>query len=128
MHFLKQPTAIADWYLVKIVYRIICGTGQHTAQFDEQLRLIQAPNRQKAVEKAEKLGRSEETTFYNHEEQLVRWEFINVTDIYRVSPQIDGAEVYSRIEEREPADYYIQILQSKARSLFGQITKEQLTG
>ena len=31
-----------NWYLAKIVYRIICGQGNHTAQFDEQLRLIQA--------------------------------------------------------------------------------------
>ena len=28
------------WYLAKIVYRIICGEGNHTPQFDEQLRLI----------------------------------------------------------------------------------------
>lgn len=128
MYSPTQPSAVADWYLVRIVYRIICGTGQHTAQFDEQLRLIHAPNRQKALEKAENLGRSEENTFYNHQQQLVRWEFINVTDLFRVSPQIDGAEVYSRIEEREPAEHYIQILQGKARSLFGQITKEQPTG
>ena len=24
------------WFLAKIVYRIICGSGEHTAQFDEQ--------------------------------------------------------------------------------------------
>ena len=30
-----------NWYLAKIVYRIICGDGNHTAQFDEQLRLVQ---------------------------------------------------------------------------------------
>ena len=30
------------WYLAKIIYRIICGEGIHTPQFDEQLRLIHA--------------------------------------------------------------------------------------
>lgn len=39
-----------NWYLTKIVYRIICGQGNHTAQFDEQLRLIQADSAQEAFE------------------------------------------------------------------------------
>ena len=30
------------WYLAKLVYRIICGEGNHKPQFDEQLRLIYA--------------------------------------------------------------------------------------
>jgi hypothetical protein len=41
-----------NWYLTKIVYRIICGQGNHTAQFDEQLRLIQASSAQEAFEKS----------------------------------------------------------------------------
>ncbi len=45
-----------NWYLTKIVYRIICGQGNHTAQFDEQLRLIQADNAQEAFEKSAALG------------------------------------------------------------------------
>ncbi len=40
-----------NWYLSKIVYRIICGQGNHTPQFDEQLRLIQAESTQEAFEK-----------------------------------------------------------------------------
>ena len=31
-----------NWFLAKIVYRIVCGKGEHTPQFDEQLRLIGA--------------------------------------------------------------------------------------
>jgi len=26
-----------NWYLAKLVFRIICGDGDHTPQFDEQL-------------------------------------------------------------------------------------------
>ena len=29
-----------NWYLSKIIFRIICGEGRHTPQFDEHLRLI----------------------------------------------------------------------------------------
>ena len=38
-----------NWYLTKIVYQIICGEGNHTAQFDEQLRLIAADDEQRAA-------------------------------------------------------------------------------
>ena len=48
------------WYLAKIVYRILCGDGNHTAQFDEQLRLIAASNEVEAFAKAQQIGRKEE--------------------------------------------------------------------
>lgn len=117
-----------QWFLARIVYRILCGEGCHTAQFDEQLRLIEAPNQREALEKALKMGKMEEDCFPNADEQLVRWKFINVTDLYKLGPQIDGAEVYSRIEEREPAEAYIQMLNQKAELLFRQPIREQLTG
>ena len=41
-----------NWYMAKIVFRIICGEGHHTPQFDEQLRLIGATNEEEAFEKA----------------------------------------------------------------------------
>jgi len=56
-----------SWYLTKIVYRIICGQGNHAPQFDEQLRLIEADNAQEAFEKSSELGRKEEDNFYNEE-------------------------------------------------------------
>ena len=40
------------WYLAKVVFRIICGDGEHAAQFDEQLRLIAATDIQSALEGA----------------------------------------------------------------------------
>ena len=46
-----------NWYLAKIVYRIICGNGDHAAQFDEQLRLIYATNKEDAFYKAQLTGK-----------------------------------------------------------------------
>ena len=40
-----------NWYLAKIVYRILCGEGEHTAQFDEQLRLVSAAMKKKLLPK-----------------------------------------------------------------------------
>ena len=37
-----------NWYLTKMVFRIICGDGSHKAQFDEQLRLIHANSKEDA--------------------------------------------------------------------------------
>lgn len=105
------------WYLAKLVYRIICGEGNHTAQFDEQLRLIAACNEDEAFEKATAIGSEEQETFYNLKQQLVRWQFVNVSELYHLSELIDGAELYSRINEVDDADAYITFVQRKAESI-----------
>lgn len=106
-----------NWYLAKIVYRIICGTGDHTAQFDEQLRLIHATNKEDAFYKAQRVGKIEEEKFYNQKQELVQWQFINVSELYRIGEMIDGAELYSRIEEREDGDIYTDVINKKAEGI-----------
>lgn len=106
-----------NWYLAKMVFRIICGEGEHTAQFDEQLRLVSAKSKEEAFTKAQQLGTTEQDTFYNNKEQLVRWQFINVSELYQLSELIDGAELYSRIEERDNAESYIYTVNQKAENI-----------
>ena len=115
-----------NWYLAKIVFRIICGDGDHTPQFDEQLRLVSASNKENAFHKANTIGRQEEETFFNSKQQLVQWQFVNVSEIYRLSELIDGAEMYSRIEEREDAEAYIHIVNKKAANILSEKTLELL--
>ena len=45
-----------NWYVAKIVFRIMSGDGNHHAQFDEQLRLISADDELQAFEKATAIG------------------------------------------------------------------------
>ena len=106
-----------NWYLSKMVFRIICGEGQHKAQFDEQLRLIQAGSKEEAFHKAQLMGMKEEEMFFNSQLQLVQWLFISVSELYQLNELIDGAEVYSRIEERENADSYMHIIHKKAEQI-----------
>lgn len=106
-----------NWYLAKLVFRIICGNGDHTPQFDEQLRLISASSKEEAFKKAQQTGGREEETFYNRKQQLVQWQFINVSEIYKISQLIDGAELYSRIEERDNAEAYIHVVNQKAENI-----------
>jgi len=117
-----------NWYLVRIVYQIICGTGDHTPQFDEQLRIVCASGKEEAYFKAKLVGEQEQEVFENNRQQMVRWKFINVTDIYKISELIDGAEVYSRIEEKEHAEAYIRIIHKKAERIFINHSTQQLLG
>ena len=105
------------WFLAKMVFRIVCGEGDHLPQFDEQLRLIGAANKEDAFRKAQTMGKNEEETFLNRKEQLVQWQFINVSELYRLSELIDGAELYSRIEEKENAEAYVYTVNQKAENI-----------
>ncbi|HNR18080.1 MAG TPA: DUF4288 domain-containing protein [Chitinophagaceae bacterium] len=106
-----------NWYLTKMVFRIICGDGNHTAQFDEQLRLVTATSKEEAFHKSQLMGMKEEEMFFNSQLQLVQWQFISVSELYQLNELIDGAEVYSRIEERENADSYMHIIHKKAEQI-----------
>jgi hypothetical protein len=109
----QKPTTM-NWYLAKIVFRIVCGDGNHTAQFDEQLRLISADKKEEAFLKAQLLGSRGEEMFFNNNQQVVHWQFINVSELYKLNELIDGAELYSRIDEKEDGDSYVQLVNEKA--------------
>lgn len=105
------------WYLAKVVYRILCGDGDHTAQFDEQLRLVAATDEAEAFNKATAIGRSEAETFYNQKQEAVQWQFVNVSELYRLQELMDGAELYSRITEVDNAEGYIDFVHHKAAGI-----------
>ncbi len=106
-----------NWYIAKIIYQIICGSGDHTPQFDEQLRLISANSHLHAFQKARAMGRHEEDCFLNHVNKPVLWKFIDVAEILPLDTLADGAEMYSRINEEEDADSYIRTIRLRAESL-----------
>jgi len=108
-----------NWYLAKVVYQIICGDGNHTPQFDEQLRLIAASDEYNAFQKAQRIGVLEEESFFNDKQHLVKWKFVDVCELYKLSKLIDGAELYSRIQETDDADKYIDTIHRKADYLQG---------
>lgn len=95
-----------NWYIVKIVFRIISGDGKHDAQFDEQLRLISAENDGQAYLKAKAIGLEAQESFMNSRQQPVRWEFIDVAEINPIHDLIDGAELYYHIHEPADAEIY----------------------
>ncbi len=105
------------WYLAKTVHRIICGEGNHTPQFDEQLRLVSASDEDEAYAKAFRIGCQEEDTFHNQRQQLVQWKFVDIAELYCLNELIDGAELYSRINEVDDASNYTDSVRRKAAAI-----------
>ena len=70
-----------NWYISKLVFRITADDTEHRPQFDEQLRLITAKSDGEAFLKARTIGISEEDAFPNEQNNIVRWEFINVSEV-----------------------------------------------
>lgn len=112
-----------NWYMAKIVFRIICGEGDHTPQFDEQLRLIGAVSEEEAFSKARAIGERDEESFLNQKNQVVQWLFINVSELYRLS-LTDGAEMYSRVQETEHAATFIEAINKKADHIRSAFSKK----
>jgi hypothetical protein len=96
-----------NWFVAKIVFRIISGDGSHNAQFDEQLRLISAADEQHAFEKATEIGMKNQDKFLNNERQPVQWQFIDVAEINPLNDLADGTELYYQIHEAPDADLYM---------------------
>jgi hypothetical protein len=96
-----------NWYVAKIVFRIISGDGNHHAQFDEQLRLINANDEQQAFEKATVIGINNQESFMNNQSQPVQWKFIDVAEINPLNDLSDGTELYYQIHEAPDPELYM---------------------
>jgi len=105
---------LMNWYITKIVFNISAENSSNTRQFDEQLRLVIAESKGEAFLKARAIGLSEEDTFYNDSKKVVKWEFVNVSEVLPRENLEDGIELYSRIHETEEAASYINFVHQKA--------------
>lgn len=105
-----------NWFLVKLTYRFTCGSGKHAAQFNEQTRLINADDVLHAFHKARLIG-ERETTEITKANFLIRWTFLDVTDITPLEGNVDGIELCSCIKEDANADAYIRNTTQKANAL-----------
>jgi hypothetical protein len=107
---------LMNWYIAKIVFGIT-AENKDTKQFDEQLRLIEAETQEEAFMKSRMIGLSEEDSFVNDRNKMVKWEFINVAELIPIKKLEDGVEVYSRIHEMEEAKSYVNFIHQKAMAL-----------
>ena len=106
-----------NWYIAKVVFTISAQNTEHKPQFDEQLRLIEAACIEEAFLKARMIGLAEEDSFINNKKNVVKWEFVNVTDINPLERLEDGMELTSRLYEMEEAHEHIHYVHQKAITL-----------
>lgn len=92
-----------NWYFIKMNFRVICGSGNHRPQFNEQLRIIEAPDLFSAVEKAKRVSLNEIQAL----DGLVQWKLVAVTEVFVLSELADGAELFSTTTETDYAEDYI---------------------
>jgi hypothetical protein len=112
-------------FIAKIVFGIHNDALNTINQFDEQIRLIEARDEHEAIVKSKMLGVREEYSFFNENEEEVKWEFINVTDIYELNELKDGLELYSRIHETDAQESYIRYVNDKALQLEEKVAKAE---
>lgn len=109
-----------NWYLAKLVYRIVSGDGNHAPQFDVQYRLVRAENADWALEKAIILGRIGESTFENAKRESVKWKFIAVEDVSKIPVLDDGAQLYGQILEPHNPREYVEATHARSQRLLEQ--------
>lgn len=98
------------WFLVRYIYQIISGEGNHNVQFDEQLRLMTAMNCGDAISKAEGLADGFQPPFKNCKGEEVIWKFISVADVHEIPTPVDGIEITSILHEpRDVPAFLIEI-------------------
>jgi hypothetical protein len=105
------------WYIAKMVFRITCGQGKHKSQFDEQLRLVQASHSGEALEKARRIAAEEALASAGLSEKTVRWNLVDIPELYRLQGMMDGAELLSRVTEEDEGDLFEEMIRRRAAML-----------
>jgi hypothetical protein len=115
-----------EWFLAKLVYRFQALPDAAITHFDEQLRLIQAEDELHAFHKAQQIGQQEQQAESNPIPNQITWQFIDVTELYKLNKMIDGAEILSQLLETTDAKSYQRDVRLKAGYLLANCTDKFL--
>lgn len=100
------------WYLCKLVFSIGPRSASN-AQFDEQLRLIRAANETDAYFKGKQIGREIQGDIVTVKKEVIKREFLDVSEIVEIKELKDGVEVYSTTHETRDAQNFINSVLQK---------------
>lgn len=101
-------------YLITLVFQISIEGHRGAAQFDEQIRVIEANDDPEAWEKAQVIGGEEEEQFLNTHRQQVTWKFIAPTAVVQLNHLAHGDQVYSLTHEAEDAEIFADQVRQKS--------------
>ena len=113
-----------QWYLAKLVFRIVVGEGKHVPHFEEHLRLVHGTDALEAFHIARRIGESEETARRITALSGVQWEFVDITELHVLETRMAGAEVFTRTYEVADAQLHKKEVQRKAGYLINFCTEQ----
>ena len=90
--------------------------GLHTQQFEEQLILVEAYNKQEAHITATEKGMEQEDEFLNTNSNKVCWKFEGVTHLERIGDLHNGIVLFSELKDDYSADQLAK-LQHRIRKM-----------
>jgi hypothetical protein len=99
------------------MFNINIDNGNNASQFDEQVRVIESQNLEDAFYKARAIGKREEETFLNADNQLVNWEFIDVAEVYPLENVKDGDQIYSSTRKIKDTTSFISYIRQKSMEI-----------
>jgi hypothetical protein len=101
-------------FLTKIIFEVVPSRNEFR-ELDEQWRLIDAPSRLSAIDHAQLLATSEESTVIDASGQSVNWKFVAITDVICVDATPSGSLLFSETVHDTPS--YISYLHERSKSL-----------
>jgi hypothetical protein len=104
-------------FLAKLIFNININNGIEYSEFDEQVRLIESVSIEDALYKARMIGKKEEETFVNISNDLVKWHFVDVCELYALDEVRDGQQLYSNSIKMNDANSYIQYVRNKSMEI-----------
>jgi hypothetical protein len=105
-----------NWFVAKVIFQIEGGESSY-AQFDEQLRLIDAINEELALEMAHQLAYIYQDEVKSDKQQTVKWKFIAVTELEHLGNLEHGKELHYHIVEPDHIESYLALSHEKANGL-----------
>jgi hypothetical protein len=104
-------------YLARLMFSIQLEDGSGKPEFDEQVRLIESVSLDGALYKARAIGKKEEETITDQHNRKIRWQFIDVRDLYLLETVNDGEQLYSTSLEVADPDSYISFIRNKSMEI-----------
>ena len=91
-----------DYFSARLLFIILVadGPGRKRNDYDESVIVFRAKDHVHAFKRALQLGRAQETDYLNDKGQKVRWALVEIQNLERIGPDLDGKEVSSRLHSR----------------------------
>ncbi|HYG53347.1 MAG TPA: DUF4288 domain-containing protein [Flavobacteriales bacterium] len=102
------------WYTIKLVFRIEIA-GKRSAQFDEQVRLVEAANETEAFEKAQAIGHKQQVSFTGSNNLLRKWIFIGTAAIVPLKELASGTQCFSLTTEVDEPETYTNFVKERSK-------------